>query len=99
MALVQTPRAVLLQQTSRHRVDPVLWHAPLGRYAIWCAVFLPRFRSHSEPGRAEIHGPRSGRASGFSSSADYYQRAANERGDGVDDHRSALGGLLDMDDD
>src|SRR2546430_2646593 len=94
MALVEAPRAFLLQQAALHRLHAVPRRVALGRQRIRCAFFFTRHRRDAFADAAAILRARGGRAcrclAGFGGHGD---AAAGPWRD-ADDHRSAFGSVL-----
>ena len=66
MALVKTPRAVVLQQTDGHRADSIPGHFVVGRHGVRRPVFPAVVRRHFERDGAAVSSPgKSARAAGF----------------------------------
>ena len=95
MALVQTPRALLLQQAADDRLHAVPRHHAVGRQRVRRAVFLPAHRGNSFAAPAALRRARTQRPRRLLPRRRDVRDAAHGRRRDPDDHRPALRALLD----
>ena len=85
MALVKTPRAVVLQQAAGHRADSIRRHLAVRRHGIWRPVFFAVVRRDFERDGAALLRPRSQRAGGVLAVAHRHRHAAARHRHDFDD--------------